>query len=214
MTVDQGIQLAVAIGTIAVAVLAIWGDRVRQWLGLGPRLNLALPDPSGEPGVIREGDGTTTPARYYHLRVSNSHRWTQATNVRVVVVGLARPAADGSLVAQPLIGSLQLMWRFSSYHATFSIVGPDDFCDLGYLKYGEHFRLTPYVSPNDFAGSVSANERMQVELKALADNAESPSLCVEVSWDGKWSEDTIEMGRHLVVKEVNCSQSRQITRSP
>ena len=206
MTLDQGIQLAVAIGTIAVAILAIWGDRVRHLLGLGPRLNLVLHDPSGELISMPEGDGSVTPARYYHVRVSNSHRWIQATNVRVVVVGLARPAADGSLTAEPLIGPLQLMWRFSSYHATFSIVGPDDICDLGYLKHGEHFRLTPYVSPTNFPGSLNANERMQVELRAVADNAESQSICIEVSWDGKWIEDTIEMGRHLVVKEVDCTR--------
>jgi len=47
MSVDQAIQLAVAVGTIAVAVLAIWGDRVRHRLSLGPRLSITLDDPQG-----------------------------------------------------------------------------------------------------------------------------------------------------------------------
>jgi len=202
MTLDAWIQLAVAVGTLAVAVLAIWGDQVRHLLDLGPHLNLSLHEPSGELVDIPEADGTTTQARYYHLRVNNSHRWTLATNVRLVIIGLARPAADGALILQPLIGPQQLMWRQASHHTTFSVVGPDDFCDLGYLKRGEHFRLTPFVPLNGSSGSVMANERILVELRALADNAESPSIFVEISWDGRWSEDTGEMGRHLVVKQV------------
>src|SRR3990170_3002696 len=175
MTLDQIIQIAVGVGTIAVAILAIWGDQVRHRLGLGLRLTLLLDDPLGELIDISEGTGIRTPARYYHLRVRNSHGWSQATNVRVVITGLAKPAADGSMVTQPLSGPLQLMWRFSSYHPSYSIVGPDD-----------------------------GNQRMQVVLKAIADNAESPFICIEVSWDGQWADDTLEMAKHLVVKQVEA----------
>jgi len=204
MTLDQIIQIAVGVGTIAVAILAIWGDQVRHRLGLGLRLTLLLDDPLGELIDISEGTGIRTPARYYHLRVRNSHGWSQATNVRVVITGLAKPAADGSMVTQPLSGPLQLMWRFSSYHPSYSIVGPDDICDLGFLKRGQNFVLTPYVFPNNFAGSLDGNQRMQVVLKAIADNAESPFICIEVSWDGQWADDTLEMAKHLVVKQVEA----------
>ena len=204
MSIDQKIQLTVAIGTIAVAILAIWGDQVRHLLGLGPRLRLSLDDPQGESISISEGEGRSTPSRYYHLRVHNSHRWTQATNVRVVIIGLARPAADGSLLSQPLSGPLQLVWRFSSFHPTYSVVGPDDICDLGFIKQGRNFALTPFVYPNNFAGSLAPNERMLVMLRAVADNAESTPVCVEVSWDGEWADGSLEMASHLVVKQVNC----------
>ena len=167
MTLDQIIQIAVGVGTIAVAILAIWGDQIRHRLGLGPRLTLLLDDPLGELIDISEGTGIRTPARYYHLRVRNSHGWSQATNVRVVITGLAKPAADGSMVPQPLSGPLQLMWRFSSYHPSYSIVGPDDICDLGFLKRGQNFVLTPYVFPNNFAGSLGGNQRMQVVSRQL-----------------------------------------------
>lgn len=42
---------------------------------------------------------------------------------------------------------------------------------------------------------------MRVEVIAVADNAESNPLCLEISWNGKWSADTEEMKKNLVIKE-------------
>ena len=150
--------------------------------------------------------GKSIPSRYYHLRVSNKNRWSQATNVRIVITGLTRPAADGRLVGQPLSGPLQLMWRFTNFHLLYSIVGPDDICDLGHLIRGGKFKLTPFVFPSNFTGTLEPNQRMRVEVKAVADNAESKPLCIDISWNGNWSDDTLDMAKHLVVKEVNCSR--------
>lgn len=207
MTVDQTIQLAVAIGTIAVAVLAIWGERIRLLLGLGPELSLTLLDPQGELINMASEGGSATPTRYYHLRVTNKHRWAQATNVRIVITALARPVADGTLANQPLSGPLQLMWRFSNFHPLFSIVGPDDICDLGFVARGGRFTLTPYVVPNNFRSVLEPNQRMQVEVRAIADNAESKPLCVDISWDGTWADGALEMAKHLVVKQVECGRA-------
>jgi len=44
---------------------------------------------------------------------------------------------------------------------------------------------------------------MRVEVIATADNAESNPLLIEISWDGQWSDDTIQMSKHLVIKEVS-----------
>jgi hypothetical protein len=174
-------------------------------LGLGPKLVLRLSDPQGEPIDISNAQGGSVSSRYFHLCVSNKHRWSPATNVRVVITGLAKPAADGKLVNQPLSGPLQLMWRFSNFHPIYSIVGPDDICDWGSVRRDSKFQLSPFVFPNNFGGTIEPNGRMRVQVKAVADNAESKSLCVDISWDGHWSDDTLGMANHLVVKEVNCS---------
>jgi hypothetical protein len=205
MTLDQVLQLGVSVGTIAVAILAIWGERIRHLLGLGPKLVLELHDPQGEPIDVSTEPGKPIPSRYFHLRVSNKNRWSQATNVRIVVTGLTRPAADGQPVSQPLSGPLQLEWRYANLHPQYSVVGPDDICDLGHLYRGDKFRLSPYVFPSNFAGTLDRNQRLGVEVKAVADNAESKPICIDISWDGEWSDDTLDMAGHLVVKEVNCS---------
>jgi len=204
MSLDQAIQIAVAIGTISVAILAIWGDQVRHCLHLGPLLKISLDDPQGELINILEGGGHSSPARYYHIRVQNLHRWDQATNVRVVIVGLSRPSADGALVPQPMSGPLQLYWRFSSFHPTYSVVGPYDIADLGFIKKGSEFKLTPFVEPTNFNGKISANERLQVVVQALSDSNESKPIAIDVFWDGKWIDDTIEMAKHLIVRQVEA----------
>jgi hypothetical protein len=42
---------------------------------------------------------------------------------------------------------------------------------------------------------------MLIKVQAIADNAESKPLHIEIAWDGQWSEDTRQMQQHLVVKE-------------
>jgi hypothetical protein len=207
LTIDQIIQLFVAIGTILVAILAIWGDWFRFKLGLRPGLVLSLHDPKGEFITIDESiDGLkieSTPTYYYHLKVSNKKRWTQAINVRVVITSLLTSTSDGHLVNQPLAGPLQLMWRHSQFHPPYSIVGPDDYCDLGFIKRGQNFKLTPVINPNNFPATLQPNKMRRLILKAEADNAESNNLIIDIHWDGMWVADQNLMASHLVVKKVN-----------
>lgn len=192
------IQGMAAAGTVAVAILAIWGEWVREKLA-GPKLQLTLHDPEGEPLTISDG----TPARFYHVKVINKRRWSPAKNVRVLLVKLNKPAADGSFPAAALSGPLQLTWQHPQFHPVFPTIGPDDVCDLGNLQQGRGFVLAPYVTPNNFQGFLRSPGKLRAELIAVADNAESAPLLVEIAWDGQWSDDTNEMKNHLVVKQIS-----------
>ena len=192
-----------AVGTLLVAVLAIWGDWIRSQL-TGPKLAISLHDPQGEPTGLTNGKSS----RHYHLKVSNKRRWTQAKNVRVVLTKVIKPAADGSFPPESLSGPLQLTWQFPQIHPQYSLIGPDDICDLGLIIEGDKFILTPYIVPVKFDGVLGSGQRMRIEVIAIADNAESNVLCVDLAWDGKWSDDTSEMKKHLVIKEVkSCANS-------
>jgi hypothetical protein len=79
---------------------------------------------------------------------------------------------------------------------------PDHTFDLGHVESDSAFRLSPYVTPNNFQGTALGNQRMRVEIRAIADNGESEPLFLEIAWDGIWSDDTVEMRRHLVVKPI------------
>ena len=164
----------------------------------GPKLEVTLHDPEGEP--ISGGDGT--PARFYHLKIRNKRRWAPAHNVRVLLTKVNKPAADGSFPMAALSGPLQLTWQFPQFHPLFPTIGPNDICDLGNLQRGRAFTLSPYLTPNNFQGSLPAAGKMRVEVIAAADNAESSPLLVEIAWDGQWSDDTGTMSKHLVVKQV------------
>jgi hypothetical protein len=59
-----------------------------------------------------------------------------------------------------------------------------------------------YFTPNSFEKYVRVNQKIQVELIAVAENGKSNQIRVEIAWDGNWSDDTIEMSRNLVVKQI------------
>jgi len=163
---------------------------------------VTLLNPDGErttwtgPGIMPK------PTRFYHLRIRNARRWAPARNARVVLTGLARTSADQSFATLPLSGPLQLQWQFAQSSPQYPVIGPDHTCDLGHLESDSGFSLSTYVTPNNFQGIIRGDQRMRVEIRGLADNGESEPLLLEIAWDGGWSDDTVEMRRHLIVKTV------------
>ncbi len=189
------IQGLVGVGTLLVAAIAIWGNLIRScWSG--PKLKVSLHNPMGE--LTKLNDGTAV--RYYHLRVTNSRKWSPAHNVRVLLTKIFQTAADGRWVDRSFSGPLQLTWQFPQFHVRFSFIGPDDISDLGRIIKGKQFTVTPYVVPNNFHGYVGPNQRVKVEVIAVADNGQSEPVLIEIAWDGDWTDDSTEMGSHLVVK--------------
>lgn len=196
-------QVFAAVGTVAVAILAVWGDKVRAIIA-GPKLELELYDPRGDLTVR----GDQTRAIYYHIKVTNRRRWSPARRVRVLVTGIEKKRPDGTFSPEPLMIPLQLAWAFSlaspQFHELLPTIGTTRICDLGFVDEGaQRFTLSPYVLPNNFRGYVSKGEPLRVSLIASGDNFESEfPLIVEISWDGKWSSDLDEMKKHFVVKEA------------
>ena len=190
------VQIFVALGTISVAVLAIWGDWIRFKLA-GPKLRIALLDATGTVTVRSDGKK----GRYYKLLVLNDRKWSPARNVRVVLKSIFKPAADGTLTPQPMSGPLQLKWQWIVPQYP-SLGAGEEICTFANLVQGEQFVLSPYIVPNNFVGFLKANERMLIEVVVVSDTAESESLFLDLSWNGQWSEDTTAMLNNVVIKET------------
>ncbi|MGA2145044.1 MAG: hypothetical protein ABSH49_08780 [Bryobacteraceae bacterium] len=188
-----------AIGTIAVAILAIWGDWFRSVFA-GPKLELSLRDPLGDLNSRANG----TRVIYYHITVTNTRTWSAAKAVRLMVVAVDKLRPGDTYLPEHLAVPIQLNWAFASFHEQFPTVVQDDICDFGFLDQGAaRFELALYVRPNNFKGYVAANETMRVSIVASGHNVQpSKPLVIEVAWDGKWSADKDEMRRHLVIREV------------
>lgn len=196
--IESSAAVFTAIGTVAVAIMAIWGNWVRARLA-GPQITLALRDARGD--VNPRNDGTRE--IYYHVVVRNRRRWSPAEAVRVLVVGLAKRRPDGSYFAEPLVVPLQLTWAFPTFHELFPTIADSDTCDFGAVdEHSGRFRLSTYITPNNFRGYIAAGEAMRVTLVASAHNGNSEPLVLEVSWDGRWAAELDEMQRHLVIKPV------------
>ncbi len=192
-------QVFIAIGTVAVAILAIWGEKIRDWMA-GPKLEFKLHNARGDLTTRQDGRRTI----YYHVKIENKCQWAPARRVRILCTTISKKAPDGSFVPEPLIIPVQLTWVFPSFHELLPNIRTDDICDLGFLdEDGQRFKLSLYVYPNNFRGFISANEAMRVKLIASADNFTSKSPYVlEISWDGKWSSNLDEMRKHFIIKEV------------
>jgi hypothetical protein len=141
-------------------------------------------------------------SRYYHLRVWNERRAAPAHNVRVVIKTLYRPSADGTMSQTVLSGPLQLAWQFQGSNPQFQTIGAESTCDLGFLRQGEHFKLSTLFHHISFDPTVKKGQKMVVGLMALSDESESNELKLEIVWDGIWSDDSVEIVKHMVVKQL------------
>src|SRR5207244_2254587 len=95
------VNVAVAIGTIGAVLVALFGDAFRAKF-FPPKLSLELSNGNGEAIRVQVGSDRTEQARYYHLRVANSRRWSPANEVQIVLLQVEEPGLNGDL---------QVIWR-------------------------------------------------------------------------------------------------------
>ena len=191
-------QLVVAVGTMAVAIVAVWGDFIRSVLA-SPKLQVSLFLREGEPTKYSDGRNV----RYYHLLVKNKRKWAPAKNVLVHITLLERPGPDGEWQPAMYSGQVPLIWQFGDYYSGLPSIGRERICDLGRIAEGGGFELKTQFRPNNFDCSVKGNQSIRVHLQAVSDNGHSNVLVLEIAWDGKWNLGSKEMASHLVIKEVS-----------
>ncbi len=193
------LDILIAIGTVAVAILAIWGEWFRDKFA-APKLVLRLRDERGNPTTMNGQD-----TLYYHLVVKNNRKWSLAKGVQIMINAIWRKAADGTFMPETLAAELQLTWSFPQFNPVTPRIRDRRICDLGYLKQGDsHFKPSLYIYPNNFRGFVGAGDSVRLSIGVKAENFTSKKkLVVEISWDGVWDENLEQMERHLVVKEIH-----------
>lgn len=195
------IQFFAAVGTVFIAVLAIWGDLIRHRL-VPPKLSVTLRTPQNELAHFNDG-----PWWYYHLVVTNQRKWAPVRLVRVFVTSLKRQTGnDSNWVPAMQGGPVPLEWQYqrnSPLADDWLTIGPDKIWDLGRVKPGGPFTLSVVHFASNFQGTLVGPGKLRVGLMAIGETAQSPEFVIEISWDGRWAESAGEMGRHLVVKEVS-----------
>jgi hypothetical protein len=202
MTEPSAIQLiidgAVAVGTLAVAVLAIWGEWIRSKCA-PVKLTLRLHTPAGDPTTA---NGFRL--MYYHLRIVNERRWLPAANCRVLLKGLSRRGPDGQFHPVPMAVPLQFVWAPAEITPPVISVVNERILDFGWVSEDSHrFVPTLYSYANNFQGYVGANESVRYHLEIEATNFTTESYQVfETSWDGTWSHEPATMARHLIIREI------------
>ena len=213
MTPDQqfwwnwGANVAVAEGTFAAAMAAIFGDWIKAHL-FRPKLRLALINANGEKASVtlqwqtEEGvNHRTEDARYYRVRVTNESTWPKATQVQVCLVRLEQPGPDGNLQMK-WSGELPIKWTHQEIYPLARTVGPPADCDLCSVVKGKWLAIHPMITPLNLQTERTGRTSLIASLQAKSNEGPSPIARFEIIWDGAWEDGEVEMGRHLIVREA------------
>jgi len=88
--VDTVAAVFTALGTVGVALFAIYGDWFKDRL-VGPRLSVSFFDPKGDQTFY----GSGAKAYFYHLKVKNKSGRSAARGTRVVIRGISQRTPSG-----------------------------------------------------------------------------------------------------------------------
>jgi hypothetical protein len=199
---NWSVQLAIAIGTIGAAVVALFGGWLRGRL-FPPKLVLSLENDKGvkTPAVLAAPDGSarTTVGRWYRLQVRNKRRWSIARQVQVYILRFEEPDPTG----EPKItwlGAVAIRWMFQESNPLARDFGYPFNCDLCSVVKDKWVQIHPLIKPHNLETTWREPCLFFVTLQARALEADSNLLRVEIAWDGKWSEDSVEMQHHMTVR--------------
>jgi hypothetical protein len=198
------VNLTVAIGTLAVAFVALFGDWLRHKLS-PPKLLLSLKNPLGEstPGTIHNDQGADqqTSGRYYHIKVSNLKRWSPATNVQVFITQIEIPGPDTELMVS-WSGEVPIRWRHHEVFPDARTIGPSVDCDLCSVMMDHGVSIHPIIKPFSLTTTWNQAVTFVISLQARSNESDSAICRIKISWDGEWSDGEKEMASHLVVKQL------------
>ncbi len=206
------VSVAVAIGTIATVIVALFGQGFRSKF-FPPQLVLKLAVTEGEKARVRlawldqgEPKERWEDARYYHLRVSNERRWSPANNVQVFLIRMEEQGPDSELQIT-WSGEVPMRWRLQEVFPPARTIGPAADCDLCSVVKGKWLELLPLVAPYNMDVKRRQKSLVVLSLQARGNEADSPILRVQISWDGGWEDGAQEMKRHLVVKVLDVQEA-------
>jgi hypothetical protein len=194
------IQTIVAIGTLGVVFVAIWGEWLKSKFA-APRLSIEIADVRG---VLGKG-AADKKAIYYHMRVTNSRWWASARRCRVLLREVHRRGPDQQFHALPMPVPIQFHWAPRGYAPLEVDVSHEQTLDFGTItEHEERFAPALTVMLASFDGFVRANEAIRYSLQLCADGYKSECYhTFEVAWNGKWSPDLDEMSRNLVLRKIS-----------
>jgi|SRR3972149_11441899 len=191
------IQALIAIGTLAVAIIAIWGDWIRSKL-----LKLSIQSHNLRGIVTRFTNGPRV--IYYHLKIINDRSWMSAKNCRILLRSIYRQGPNREFQPIQLPVPPQFVWSPAQVTPQLITLTRSEIIDFGRLTEGAtQFEPVLYWYPNNFQGYIQQNEVVRYCLDIIAEGYTSNRYYVlEVAWNGKWCDNLDEMSQNLIIREI------------
>ncbi len=195
------VKFAVAIGTIGAVAVALFGQAFRAKF-FPAKLSLRLADGNGEATRVRMAGGQDEQARYYHLRVSNSRRWSPAKEIQIVLLQVEEPGPSGALEVI-WRGDIPISWRHQQLFPVARTIGAEAYADLCSVGEGGWLRLHLLLTPFNLEVSRQSASTLVLTLQARGSEVDSPVVRIRLAWDGRWHPGEVEMRRHMVVESID-----------
>lgn len=189
------------VGTFLLAglalALAIWGEPIRRW-SVRPQLTLDLEEPSWNWTKDHRGGW------YYLLKVSNKRDTHPATNVRVHLIGADTLDKSGNWHQTQFSGPVQVSWRWPESTSRYVTVGPEEYATVfSFVDGQEHGKVNLIDPPLNTLTHYASGWTTRFHFQAASDYGKSNIVVIEVSWDGKWSNDLEEMNGHFAISRIS-----------
>jgi len=192
-----------AIGTLAVAVLAIWGDWFRAKFAPG-KLAIEIHNLTGDLTHLKLPNGGLMHTYFFHLKIVNKRHWISPKNCRVLLQAMSKRGPDNEFHPIPMAVPLQFVWAPAEITPPVVTIHHKQILDFGIMTEGEQ-KFVPklYSYSNNFRGVIAAGEAIRYSLEIVSDAYVSEKYQVfEVAFDGVWSANPTEMQNHLRIREI------------
>jgi len=204
LTLQNLIMLFAGLGTWTVALIALFGDRIRgRWNR--PNLVVELVHDGGElePQTFRRDEGGVTrqrtrDARYYRLRITNTNRRGPAHEVHVVIESIT-DLSGGVVPILERRGPIPLRWEHAEAFPAVRNVGSAVVADFLSVTSDRTLALQTVPSTRDYGLGAD----LLVTVVARSIERDSAPARLKVVWDGDWHIGETEMKHHLKVTMVD-----------
>lgn len=203
-------QSVAALATLVAALVALFGPKWQRLL-FPPKLALRLLNTVGEKTTVplewTDEAGTKQhrmeAARFYHVEVKNASavRWPPATGVELHLQLFQDLGPDGRFHTT-WNAVVPMRRRFQEFLPLTATIGSPADYDLCCVVKGKWLELCPLIVPNNLQARWRQAVRFRVQLQARSVEIDSNPALFEIAWDGEWSDDSAEMSRHLVIKQI------------
>ena len=200
------LEILALIVAIAAVVVALFQEWLRAKL-FPPRLSLSLLSDKGYPADVdldwSDEYGAhhkrKEKARFYHLVVRNTRRWSKAHQVQVFLVKVEVPGNGGTVLEQ-WTGDIPLRWRYQESNPVVRTIGPDAQCDLFNVVRGKWLELCPLFRPEELPGRWKGGVTIRLTLQLRSLELDLSPMTIHVAWDGEWDDGEAEMKRHVAIQ--------------
>lgn len=193
------IEAVGVIATVIIIFIALFGEKIKQ-LWNSPKLKIDLTEPT----CNITGPPSKQWGWYYRIKVWNKRKRVPAENTILNLNKVYKKTSEYDWQEQHFSGPSQINWQWTKTTPRKINIGyNEEIATFGsILEHGNLFNLKLYEYPNNLRRSIQANEPTVLEFQAVAYNAKSKPLLVEVSWNGEWSNKELEMKKKFVVHQI------------